>query len=209
MAARDERRQNNRAKVNTTQTKTRQRLIEGKDTTQDHTVYYAARQDGRGTYGWSDTSQNSWERNGNNPEFYRQGGGNSFSNTDQWGSTQGQVVSVSGPTYFSRGSSEYMKGYTGKATVTTKKQGQDRRVSESYSVNSSRMQALDKRSGDDDAQARRGLKTKREGRNKLRIQLSGDASGGRLKGGPNKDRKGNKLKIDVQGGGKSGLNVPR
>lgn len=80
---------------------------------------------------------------------------------------------------------------------------------QSFTETSTRYQALDKRSGDPDDQKVRDLKTKRDGRNKLRIQLSGDASAGRLQGGPNSDRKRNKLKIDVQGGGQAGLNVPR
>jgi hypothetical protein len=85
----------------------------------------------------------------------------------------------------------------------------DKRVSET--VSSSRMQALDSPYGDDDAQKQRQLKTKREGRSKLRIQASGDSSAGRLKGGPNAGRQRNKLNIGVQGadGVGSGLNVPR
>jgi hypothetical protein len=194
MAARDERNRNNRAKVTTKSTRTR--VIDGGSRTQQV----------KGAFDES-TGMFIAEYGG---EYAKQTADGGFQ-TLEGGRTAslGGQASVDGMGF--KGTSMFSP-YGGPSEgnyLNVTVDNPDKRVSET--VSSSRMQALDKRSGGDDAQQNRKLKTQREGRSKLRIKASSDGSAGRLKGGPNSDRKRNKLNIDVQGAGSGGvgLNVPR
>jgi len=191
MARRDERNRNNRAKIQTKTTRTR--IIDGDQRTKQ---VLGALNKRTGTFmvkGYGD--HGNYARRTYNENFETLEGGNSATlNSD--GPRADVQFTLNGRTRPGR----YLNVELGNP---------DKRVSET--VYSSRMQALDSPYGDDDTQKQRQLKTKREGRSKLRIQASGDSSAGRLKGGPNTGRQRNKLSIGVQGadGVGSGLNVPR
>jgi hypothetical protein len=75
------------------------------------------------------------------------------------------------------------------------------------SFSSTSWTAKDGRDGasSDDVDKASTINRKKKGRSGLRIALKGDASDGRLKGNKGQVKK----KAGAQGGGKSGLNVPR
>jgi hypothetical protein len=76
-----------------------------------------------------------------------------------------------------------------------------------HSFSSTSWTAKDGRDGasSDDVDKASTINRKKKGRSGLRIALKGDASDGRLKGNKGQVKK----KAGAQGGGKSGLNVPR
>ncbi len=203
MAARDSRNANNRKTVDTTRHVQRQVSTPGGERSYSLYGSLGRNKDGQQTFRegtwdnnnpYSGVSATNQGKNGTLPVGATHGG--------DWKTKDGHSAKVVGV------DKRWGSGvYSSRLDITETLPDQVKTVTDT--IQGSRMQALDKRSGDDDAQKQRGLKTKREGRNKLRISLAGDSSGGRLKGGPNNDRKGNKLKIDVQGGGQAGLNVPR
>lgn len=197
MARRDERNRNNRTTIKTTQR--RDRVIDGGTT--DQTVrgtYYKAPGSDRVEFYAGELTA------GDSP--YAVGNWNDGFKTVESGMS---ARSASASAMGSQGNTAGGSSTTFAGDLVVSVDNGDKRVSET--ITSSRMQALDKISGDDDAQKQRQLKTKREGRNALRIQKAGDASAGRLKGGPNSGRQRNKLKIDVQsaGAGGTGINAPR
>ncbi|WP_189468392.1 hypothetical protein [Litchfieldella qijiaojingensis] len=135
-----------------------------------------------------------------NPDFVRKDG--------RWQSSKGTVTNINWADSLDRTGDAYANGWEGKAKVDVTNTVYDTKTSYQTKTDVQKdrsLKALDRLDNDEEDGKKRKADIKKKGRSKLRIQLKADPSAGRLKDQPVKKDK----KAGAQGGGKSGLNIPR